>query len=201
MEKRLQFRHANELTGLFVLAVLALVVGGIILSGYSQHWFSRKYAFDVLLPEKGAFGLSRGNGVLLFGVSVGSVDDIHLGENGRMTAHVKVRGEFGQFVREDSTATIKKVFGVAGDSFIEISRGTGAPMAAHDAVIPCLAAEELPGMLEKMVADLRTEVVPVVKKASATLDTWTNLGADLQTTQAELNQLVIRLDRLDAPLL
>ena len=29
MEKRFKFRHVNELTGLFVLAVLALVVAGV----------------------------------------------------------------------------------------------------------------------------------------------------------------------------
>ena len=59
MQERFRFRHVNELTGLFVLAVLALVVAGVIFSGHSQRWFARKFAFDVLLPESGAFGLRR----------------------------------------------------------------------------------------------------------------------------------------------
>ena len=59
MEKRYTFRHVNELTGLLVLGVVALVLAGLIFSGHSQRWFARKYAFDVLLPEEGALGLPR----------------------------------------------------------------------------------------------------------------------------------------------
>jgi phospholipid/cholesterol/gamma-HCH transport system substrate-binding protein len=196
MEKRFTFRHVNELTGLLVLGVLALVVAGVILSGHSQRWFARKYAFDVLLPEAGAFGLRSGNEVLISGVSVGWVNDVRVGDDGRMKARVKIRGDFERFVRIDSTATLKKVFGVAGDSFMEITRGTNAPLPGPGASIVCLSTEQLPDRLERMLEELRAELLPVVKKAGTTLDTWTKLGANLQETQAELNQLVARLDKL-----
>ncbi len=196
MEKRFRFRHVNELTGLFVLAVLALVVAGVIFSGHSQRWFARKYAFDVLLPESGAFGLRRGGEVFISGVSVGSVDDILVGHDRRMKAHVKIRSDFERFVRIDSTATVKKVFGVAGDSFIEITRGQGEPLPSRDAEIASLTTEELPAKMERMLEELRGELMPVVKKAGATLDAWAKLGCDLQKTQGELNQLVARLDHL-----
>ena len=196
MEKRFKFRHVNELTGLLVLAVFALVVAGVIFSGHSQRWFSRKYAFDVLLPEAGAFGLKRGDEVFISGVSVGWVDNILVAADGRMKAHVKVRSDFERFVRIDSTAAVKKVFGVAGDSFIEITRGQGEPLPAHDTEIVCLSLEELPAKMERMLEELRGELMPVVKKAGATLDAWAKLGCDLQKTQGELNQLVARLDNL-----
>jgi phospholipid/cholesterol/gamma-HCH transport system substrate-binding protein len=198
MEKRFKFRHVNELTGLFVLAVLALVVAGVIFSGHSQRWFERKYAFDVLLPESGAFGLRRGDEVFIAGVSVGLVDDILVGLDRRMKAHVKVRSDFERFVRIDSTATVKKVFGVAGDSFIEITRGQGKPLPSQGAEIVCLSAEELPAKMERMLEEFRSELMPAVKKAGATLDAWAKLGRDLQQTQGDLNQLVARLDHLAA---
>ncbi|HWV99767.1 MAG TPA: MlaD family protein [Candidatus Acidoferrum sp.] len=196
MEKRFKFRHVNELTGLFVLAVLALVIAGAVFSGHSQRWFARKYAFDVLLPEAGAFGLRPGNDVFIAGVSVGWVDDVLPVNDGRMKARVKVRGDFGRFVRVDSTASIKKVFGVAGDSFIEITRGTNAPLPASGAFIVCLSVEELSARLERMLEELRGELMPVVKKAGTTLDEWAKLGSDLQQTGEKLHQLVVRLDHL-----
>lgn len=196
MEKRFKFRHVNELTGLFVLSVLTLVIIGVIFSGHSQRWFARKYAFDVHLPEQGTSGLRRGDEVFILGVSVGLVDDIRVGENGRMNARVKIRRDFERFVRTDSTASIKKVFGVAGDSFMEITRGTNAPLSERDPAIACLASEDSLGRIEKMITGLHEELLPVIRKAGLTLDAWAKLGTDLQTTQEELNQLVVRLDNL-----
>jgi phospholipid/cholesterol/gamma-HCH transport system substrate-binding protein len=196
MEKRFKFRHVNEVTGLFVLVVLAMVVAGAIFSGHSQRWFARKYAFDVLLPEAGAFGLKRGDEVFISGVSVGWVDDVRPVKDGRMKARVKVRSDFGRFVGVDSTATIKKVFGVAGDSFIEITRGTNGPLSSPGALIVCLSVEELPARLERMLEELRAELMPAVSKAGTTFDEWAKLGSDLQQTQQKLHQLVARLDHL-----
>jgi phospholipid/cholesterol/gamma-HCH transport system substrate-binding protein len=196
METRFKFRHVNELTGLFVLGVLALVLAGVIFSGHSQRWFARKYTFDVVLPETGASGLRRGDEVFILGVSVGRVDDIRVDEDGRMTAPVKIRRDFERFVRTDSTASIKKVFGVAGDSFMEITRGTRTALPSHKPAIVCLASEDSLGRMEKMLADLHSELVPVVKKAGTTLDEWTKLGGGLQTNGTQLQQFVARLDTL-----
>jgi hypothetical protein len=38
------------------------------------------------------------------------------------------RRDFFRFVRADSSAVVKKQFGVAGDSFFEITRGQGRPL-------------------------------------------------------------------------
>ena len=196
METRFKFRHVNELTGFLVLSVLALVLAGVIFSGHSQRWFARKYTFDVLLPEEGAVGLRRGDDVFILGVSAGLVDDISVGNDGRMTALVKIRRDFERFVRADSTASIKKVFGVAGDSFMEITRGTGAPLPSHKPEIACLASEDSLDRMEKMLADLRSELMPVVKKAGAAFAEWTKLGGDLQKNGEQLHQFVARLDNL-----
>ena len=196
METRFQFRHVNELTGLLVLSVLALVLAGVIFSMHSQGWFARKYTFDVLLPKEGSLGLRRGDEVFILGVSAGVVDDIGVGNDGRMTARVKIRRDFERFVRADSTASIKKVFGVAGDSFMEIARGTGAALPSRKPAIACLASEDSLGRMEKMLADLRSEVTPVVKKAGVAFDEWATLGVDLQKDGEQLRQFIARLDNL-----
>jgi phospholipid/cholesterol/gamma-HCH transport system substrate-binding protein len=200
MEKRFKFRQVNELTGLLVLGVLALVLAGLVFSGHSQRWFARKYSFDVLLPEEGALGLRPGADVLILGVSAGLVDDISVEDNGRMTARVKIRRDFARFVRVDSTASVKKVFGVAGDSFLEISRGVGATLPPRQPEIACLVAEDSLGRMEKMLADLHSELMPVVRKAGDGLDQWTRLGGDLRNNGEQLHQFVARLDNLAAGL-
>jgi phospholipid/cholesterol/gamma-HCH transport system substrate-binding protein len=198
METRYKFRHVNELTGLFVLGVLALVLAGAVFSGHSQRWFSRKYTFDVLLPEQGASGLRRGDEAFILGVSAGLVDDIRVGDDGRMTARVKIRRDFERFVRVDSTASIKKVFGVAGDSFMEITRGTGTALPSPGPAMPCLVPEDSLDRMERMLADMRSEFVPVVRKAGAAFDEWIVAAGDLQKDGRELRQFIARLDSLAA---
>jgi phospholipid/cholesterol/gamma-HCH transport system substrate-binding protein len=196
MEKRFKFRHVNELTGLLVLVVMALVVAGLVFSEQSQRWFARKYSFDVLLPEQGALGLCPGADVIVLGVSAGMVGDIRVGDDGRMTAHVKIRRDFAPFVRVDSTASIKKVFGVAGDSFMEITRGIGAALPLRAPEIACLVPDDSLDRMEKMLVDLHSELMPVVKKAGEGVAEWTRLGGDLQENTRQLHELLARLDNL-----
>lgn len=196
MHPRFKFRHVNESVGLFVIAVAALVVAGIWFSSNSQRWFERKFAFDVLLPQAGTSGLRRGDEVFILGVSAGLVDDVIVLDNGRVKAHVKIRRDFERFVRIDSTAAIKKAFAVAGDSFMEISTGAGAPLPANNPTILCIVSEDSLGRIEKIVSDLQAELIPLVKKAGVTLEEWTALGADLQKSRKELSALLARWDRL-----
>jgi len=196
MEKRFKFGHVNELTGLFVLAGVTLAVAAVIFSGHSQRWFTRKYAFDVRLPEQGASGLRRGDDVFIQGVLAGFVNDIRVAHDDRLNARVKIDRAFERFLRVDSTASIKKVFGVAGDSFMEITRGTGAALPERDPAIACLASEDSLGRMERMFAEMRSELMPVVGKAGAAFDEWTKLGGDLRKHGEQVSQLVARLDKL-----
>lgn len=196
MEKRYKFRQVNELTGVFVIGVVVLVVAVAVFSGYSQRWFERKFTFDVVLPEQGALGLRRGDDLFIMGVSAGRVHDIIVGEEGGMTARVKIRRDFERFVRVDSTASIKKVFGVAGDSFMEISRGSGAALPADNPTIVCLPSEDSLGRMEKMLADLQAELKPVVRKAGVALEEWAGLGGSLKQDSEQLRKFIARLDTL-----
>jgi phospholipid/cholesterol/gamma-HCH transport system substrate-binding protein len=196
MQNRFKFRQVNELTGFLVLAVLALVVMGIIFSAHSQQWFTRKYSFDVRLPEQGALGLRSGADVIILGVSAGVVREITVDDDGHMTAHVKIRKDFARFLRANSTASIKKVFGVAGDSFMEITQGSGAALPAHKPEITCLVSEDSLNRMEEMLADLHAELVPVVAKAGEGVVEWTKLGGDFRENSQQLQELIARLDKL-----
>jgi phospholipid/cholesterol/gamma-HCH transport system substrate-binding protein len=111
-------------------------------------------------------------------------------------AHVKIRRDFERFVRTDSTASIKKAFAVAGDSFMEIAAGLGPPLQGRTATIVCVPSEDSLGRIEKLVSDLHGELIPVVKKAGMGLEEWTLLAAGLQKTRGELSGLFARWDHL-----
>lgn len=200
MERRFKFRYVNELTGAMVLIVLALVIAAVLLTGRSQRWFSPRFTLHVLLPEKGSFGLSPGSEVFILGISAGSVEDISVEEAGRLRARVQIRKDFQQFVRTDSIASIKKVFGVVGDAYLEITKGKGEPLPEKGASITAVAAEELPGVVERLVGEVRQEILPVLRTAQLALEEWKKLGAGLQTTQSDLEKLVARMDRIAAGL-
>jgi len=194
MEERFKFRRVNELTGTFVLVVVALLIASVVWTGHSQRWFKGNVALRIALPEAGAAGIRQGSEVYFLGTLVGSVSDVIVDATGRMEAQARVRRDFFRFVRADSFAVVKRKFGVAGDSFFEITRGDGQPLPEKNAAIVC--NEQFQSALEAAVEEVRREAMLVLKKVNVGLDTWTRLGADLGETRQHLNELTVRLGKM-----
>jgi len=192
MEKRFNFRHVHEITGTFVIFVVVVLIAALVWTGRSQRWFRSNVTLRIALPEAGAAGIRQGSEVYFLGTLVGSVSDVVVDEKGRMEAQANIRRDYFRFVRADSSAVVKKKFGVAGDSFFEITRGEGQPLPEDGASIIC--KEQLQSALEAAVEEIRREVLLVLKKTSAGLDAWTTLGTNLITTRERLDQLVGRVD-------
>jgi phospholipid/cholesterol/gamma-HCH transport system substrate-binding protein len=191
---RFKFRRVNEITGTFVLVVLAVLIAAVVWTGRSQRWFKSNVTLRIILPADGAAGIRQGSEVYFLGTLVGSVSSVEVDEKGRMEAEANIRRDFFRFVRADSSAVVKKKFGVAGDSFFEITRGKGQPLPVKDASIVC--KEQFQSALEAAVEEIRAETMLVLKKFNAGLDTWTTLGTNLITTRERLDQLVGRVDSM-----
>lgn len=196
IKERFKFRHVNEITGMFVILIALLLIAGVVWSAHSQRWFRSNVALRIILPETGAAGIQQGSEVYFLGTRVGSVSDVLVDEAGHMEAEASIRSDFFRFVRDDSSAVVKKKFGVAGDAFFEITRGVGKPLPEKNASIVC--REQFQSVLETAVEEVRNEAMAVLKKVSGGLDTWTKLGADLGGTREHLDQLAIRLDNIAA---
>jgi phospholipid/cholesterol/gamma-HCH transport system substrate-binding protein len=195
-EKRFKFRRVNEITGTFVLIVIGLLIAVVVWTGRSQRWFKSNVTLRIALPEAGAAGIRQGSEVYFLGTLVGSVSDVIVDTTGRMEAQANVRYDFFRFVRADSSAVVKKKFGVAGDSFFEITRGEGKPLPEKNAAIVC--KEQLQSALEAAVEEVRREAVVVLKKVNGGLDAWTKLGADLGETRQHVDEIAVRLERIAA---
>src|SRR4051812_26882243 len=177
MADQFKFRRVNEITGLFVIAVLMMLIAAIVWTAQSQRWFKSSVTLRIILPEAGAAGIRQGSEVYFLGTLVGSVSDVLVESTGRMEAHVRIRRDFFRFVRSDSSAVVKKKFGVAGDAFFEITRGVGKPLPEQNASIIC--NEQFQSGLESAIEEIRSEAVLVLKKANSGIETWSRLGADL----------------------
>lgn len=196
MEERFKFRRVNEITGTFVLLILTLLVAAVLWTGRSQRWFRSNVTLRITLPESGAAGIRQGSEVYFLGTRVGSVSDVIVDTRGRMEARAKIRHDFFRFVRTDSSAVVKRKFGLAGDSFFEITRGVGQPLPEENAVIVC--NEQLQSAIELAIEEIRGDALAVLNKASAGLETWTALGADLRRTREHIDRLAVRLDNIAA---
>jgi phospholipid/cholesterol/gamma-HCH transport system substrate-binding protein len=209
MKQRFKFRHVNEITGIFVLLVVVVLIAALVWAAYSQRWFRGTVTLRIILPEAGAAGIRQGSEVYFLGTLVGTVSDVLVAPTGRMEAQTSIRSDFFRFVREDSSAVVRKKFGIAGDAYFDITRGEGPPLPKKNASIVC---QELPGTMETAIEDVRRAVLPVLEKLSAGVDTWTTLGTKLSAgadawtglgtnlgeTRQQLNRLIARLDGLVA---
>jgi phospholipid/cholesterol/gamma-HCH transport system substrate-binding protein len=214
MEERYKFQHVHAITGTFVLAVVLALIAAIVWTGRSQRWFRGNVTLRIVLPETGAAGIRQGSEVYFLGTLMGTVADVSVDPTGRMAAQVSIRRDFFLFVRKDSSAVVKRKFGVIGDAYFEITRGHGELLPEKNASIVC--NEQLPSALEVALEEVRREAVPAFRKLSTGLDAWTKLGTDLREsnlkklnpgldawtklatdlgdTQQRLNQLVARID-------
>src|SRR5690349_14156536 len=184
MAEHFKFRRVNEITGVFVLVIVAVLIAAVLWTGHSQRWFRSRVTLRISLPEAGAAGIRQGSEVYFLGTLVGSVSDVIVDSTGRMEAQVGIRRDFFRFVRADSSAVVKRRFGVAGDSFFEITRGEGQPLPERNAAIVC--NEQFQSVLEAAVEEVRREAMEVLKKVNTGLETWTRLGADLGETRQHL---------------
>ena len=198
MEERFKFRHVHAITGTFVLVVLGVLIAALVFAGRSQRWFIGNVTLRIVLPESGAAGIRQGSEVYFLGTLMGTVSDVSVDPAGRMEALVNIRRDFFLFVRADSSAVVKRKFGVMGDAYFEITRGHGQPLPEKNASIVC--NEALPSALETAVEEIRHEAMPALKKLSAGLETWTVLGSNLITSRDRLDQLIVRADSIAADL-
>ncbi len=82
MAGRFKFRRVNEITGTFVLVVVAVLIAAVVWTGHSQRWFKSRVTLRIVLPEAGAAGIRQGSEVYFLGTLVGSVSDVDRGHDG-----------------------------------------------------------------------------------------------------------------------
>jgi phospholipid/cholesterol/gamma-HCH transport system substrate-binding protein len=191
-----KFRYTNETVGLFVLVTLLIFVAGLIYSGQVRKWFNPGETLKVVLPDDGLFGLTEGSTVEILGTKAGEVRDIVINPNQKIHANVRIDSEMAVFVRSDSKATIRKTFGIAGDAYLEITRGFGEPLDWEYAVITVESDRKTSDSLAELIEELRAKILPVIDDAHKAILMLTSVAKDLQDPDKGVQQLLENLNSI-----
>ncbi len=194
MAKPFKFRYVREIVGSFMLAIIILLVAGIVLAGRAQGWFEPSMTLRVRIPSAGLAGLHKGSPVMTLGTKVGLVKKVQVNEDESLEAILALKGDFIRFIRSDSKALIKKQFGVAGDSFIELTRGEGAELEGEYLPSDAQKDEELVELAQKLVVDVQQSVLPLLDQVLAAAKQYTDLGAELQKSAVSAQTLIENLN-------
>jgi phospholipid/cholesterol/gamma-HCH transport system substrate-binding protein len=191
-----KFRYTNETVGLFVLITLLIFIAGLIYSGQVRKWFNPGKTLKVVLPDDGLSGLAQGSAVEILGTKAGEVRDIVINPDEKIHANVRIDSEMAVFVRSDSKATIRKTFGIAGDAYLEITRGDGQPLDWEYAVLTVEADRKTSDTLAELIAEVRAKVLPVIDDAHKAILMLTAVAKDLQDPEKGVQQLLANLNSI-----
>ncbi len=196
MAKPFKFRYVNEIVGVFVILVLLALVTGILLAGHAQRWFEPVSRITLQFPSEGSFGLQKGAEVQILGATVGAVEEIQVNEDGSMEGEITIRGDFIRFVRSDSRALARKKFAVAGDTYVEITRGVGDEFPEEGATMICEKDTEITETIGQVLQQVREVTLPAIEQVRLAIEEYTKLAADLRDPQGNLQQLLANLNQI-----
>ncbi len=195
MAQPFKFRYVNEIVGTFVILVLIILLVGIFLAGQAQQWFVVVHRYTLVFPPEGSLGLQENSEVVILGAVVGSLEKISVDPDGRMTGRIAIKGDFYRFIRDDSKVIVKKKFFLAGDSYIDITKGTGA-LLPEGASLTCKKDVEIFEFIEVEVEQIMEEIMPVIEQARLAVEEYTKLAAGINDPEGNLQQLLSNLDRI-----
>ena len=184
MSKPFKFRYVNEITGAFVLLVVTLLVAGVVIAGHAQGWFRPEYHLTLLFPAEGSLGVQEGTRVVCLGTTIGTVERMIVADDGSMQARAKIKGEFFRFLRSDSQVLVKKAFAIAGETFVEISKGKLEPLPKEGAELTCVSDTEMLKQIQDSIA-----------KIEKTIDEYRHLAADISDQAYHLAACFLLVDQ------
>lgn len=186
----IRLRHTDEWVGLLVLLAALLFVGAMLESGLLRDWFRPVSHLRIVLPHSGVGGLAIGADIEVLGIHAGTVRRIVLNPDQQMYAEADIDEQADAFIRRDSDAVIRRRFGLAGAAYVDISRGIGAPLDWHYAVIEATTERAPTDTISAMIDEIRQKVLPVLDDAKRTMDAIAGVTEDLQKGHGTLGRLL-----------
>jgi len=165
--------------GAFIVATLAILVGGIFVIGGKQYLFSSTYQLKAQFDN--VEGLDAGADVRLGGVHSGTVRDIVLphktGE--KVTVVMDLGKSTHEIIKQDSVVTIETE-GLLGNQYLAISFGSETSANVRD-------GDTLASHAPLEMADLLNKMSGIMDSSQQAIQNATGATANLQSISAKIN--------------
>jgi phospholipid/cholesterol/gamma-HCH transport system substrate-binding protein len=152
----------NQAVGAVVLICVVLFVGALVNAGLMKEWFQTSLTLRVMLPDSGKSGLAQGAEVQVMGTRAGAVRRIVIDPSLSMHAEVRLDSQMRPFVRRDSQVVIRRQFGIAGNAFLDISRGTGPELDWDYAVLTASTDRAPTDSIGEVIDEIHARVLPIL---------------------------------------
>lgn len=197
-----QQRRQRILLGATVLIAVLLFLLSLIQAEAIRAWLDPGKTVNFVLPDDGLYGLAEGSKIEVLGTPAGRLLRIVIEPDQKIYAEGRLNVEMTPFIRRDSRAIIRKTFGVAGDSYIEITRGRGEPMDWEYAVLDAQPDRAPTESIGEMLEDVRSRVIPILEQTERAMTAVADLterladpGGDFQSLLADVGTLINRVEQ------
>lgn len=184
------------------MAAIFLFVLSLIQAEALRAWLDPGKTLKLVLPDDGLFGLNKGSRIEVLGTTAGKVLRIVIDPDQRIHAEARINESMAVFIRRDSRAVIRKTFGVAGESYVEITRGRGEPMDWEFAVLDTSPDRAPTDSIGETLEDIRSRVIPILDQTQRAMtavaditERFADPDGDLQGMLGDMGRLVGRVEQ------
>jgi len=169
-----------------VLVAIVLFLFSLIQADALRELLDPGETLQLVLPDEGLFGLADGAKIEVLGTPAGKIRRIVIEPDKKIHAEARISGSMAPFVRRDSRAIIRKTFGVAGDSYVEITRGFGEQMDWEYAVLTAQPDRAPTDSIGEILEDVRSRVIPILAQTERTMSALAELTESFADPEGDL---------------
>ena len=188
----------NQAVGAVVLLSVVLFIGALVNAGLLKEWFQTSLTLRIVLPDEGMLGLSQGSEVQILGTRAGEIRRIVIDPSQRMHAEARIDSQMKPFLRRDSQVVIRRQFGIAGNAYVDISRGHGPELDWGFAVLTAGSDRAPTDSIGQIVDEVRSRILPILdqlQKVAANVNAMVDPSGALRQSLQATATLTQRIER------
>lgn len=184
---KFHIRHAEKVSGLFVIIAALALCGVVFFLGANQRWFGRDYDYTASFDS--ASGLSVGMAINLKGFKLGKITRLRLTETNKVEASLVIFDTYIDKARSGSVLELVTSPIGLGTTLL-LHPGLGAGILAEGTALPTLDSEEGHRLVEAGLVDIPPRddtVTSILSSVGPLLENFNKAVVTLNKTLLEAN--------------